>query len=60
MIKEGEQVMESGTSDEVIMDDETGHKKRSSPVGGRPDDADDEAYKRTRPPVRDTGSDEDL
>ena len=60
MIEEGEQVMGTGLSDSVIMDDETGHKKRASPESGRPDDADTGDYKTSRPPVRDTGSDKDL
>jgi hypothetical protein len=66
IVNEGEQVL-GGISfqerGEAIMDDETGHKKRTSPVGGRPDDADADNYDRTRAPVGYTGNsviDEDL
>ena len=56
MVSEGMGIMDS------IMNDETAHKKRFSPVGGKPDDADDD---RTRPPVgykgdSDGDGDEDL
>lgn len=40
-----------------MMDVDRGHKKRTSPVGGRPDDADADDYDRRRSPVGYTGDD---
>ena len=55
-VSEGRRLL--GASDS-IMNNETGHKKRSSPVGGRPDDADADDYDRKRDPVGDRDSDSD-
>jgi len=59
MVSEFDQFVGTDRTDS-IMNDEGGHLKRTSPTGGRPDDADADDYDCTRSPVRDHTGDSDV
>lgn len=61
MVSELDQVLGTDcTRTDSIMNDESGHLKRSSPTGGRPDDADANDYDRRRDAVGDHTGDSDV